>query len=317
MAWAGLGLFLFSGCSFMEIHLAPEIQPLEEKVVRGDSGPKVLLVDIRGMISNRKRTSLMGHPLELGMVEQVREIIKKAEKDEKIQALLLRINSPGGTVTSSDIIFHELEEFKKRRKIKIYALMMDVAASGGYYIALAADRIIAHPTSITGSIGVITIKVNLAGLMDKVGVDWEVVKSGEKKDFLSPFRALTPEERRLFQETIDSFHNRFLEHIARHRPGLENLQEVRALADGRVFTSDQALRLKLIDHIGYMDETEALIKKDLGVEAVQLVAYHRPGDYKSNWYSRMDSGTSFQLIRLDANFLPENPGPHFLYMWMP
>ncbi|MFQ5716301.1 MAG: signal peptide peptidase SppA, partial [Nitrospinales bacterium] len=187
----------------------------------------------------------MGATAETGMVERIREILKKAEKDDEIKALLLRINSPGGTVTSSDIIYHDLKTFKKKKNVKIYAAFMDLAASGGYYIAMAADRIIAHPTSITGSIGVLALKVDLTKLMKKVGVDMEVVKSGDKKDFMSPFRPFTETERKLFQKSIDEFHQRFVETIAKNRRGLD-LPDVEALADGRIYNARQALENKLV-----------------------------------------------------------------------
>ncbi|MFQ5481921.1 MAG: signal peptide peptidase SppA, partial [Nitrospinaceae bacterium] len=298
------------------VQLTPAVSPLEEKVVGGKGDHKILIVHVEGFISNSKKRTFLGGQTDAGLVERIREILAKAEKDDAIEALVLRINSPGGTVTSSDMIYHELKAFKERRKLKVYALVMDMAASGGYYIAQAADKIIAHPTSLTGSIGVITIKVNAAGLMDKVGLDWEVIKSGAHKDFLSPFRSLTREERRLFQETIDSFHERFVETIAENRKDL-NLEAVRSLADGRVYTSEQAMQRHLIDHVAYWDGTEEIIRKDLGVADLKFVTYHRPGEYKTNLYSALPSTPAINLFQFNFKFLPENPGPHFLYLWMP
>ena len=239
---------IFNGCTLFKINVIPSLGPLKEKTVSGEGGDKVLLVDIKGVISNKKQVSALGVEMNTGLVDQVRETLKKAEKDDDIKALILRINTPGGTVTSSDIIYHEIKTFKERKKVKVYAVVMDLAASGGYYVAQAADRIIVHPTSLTGSIGVIALKMNLSGLMDKVGVDFEVVKSGDHKDFLSPFRALTKDERLIFQETIDSLHQRFIATIEENRKQLSR-DQIKKLADGRIYTSQQALDAKLIDQI--------------------------------------------------------------------
>lgn len=307
---------LLGGCSLVKLNLTPGVTPFEEKVVSGEGDHKVLMIPIEGVISNMKKRSLMGGQYDVGMVEKVRETLIKAGEDPGIKALVLKINSPGGTVTSSDIIYHEIRKFREEKKIPVYAWVVDMAASGGYYISLAADKIIAHPTSITGSIGVITVKVNLKGLMDKVGVDWEIIKSGDKKDFLSPFRAITDEERQLFQETIDDFYNRFVKTIAENRKGLDE-SDVRSLADGRVFTSAQAIEKKLIDQIAYRDEAEDLIKKDLGVETIKVVTYIRSGEYKSNLYSSIPETPVINLVNLNLNFIPESPGPHFFYLWLP
>lgn len=307
---------IFNGCTLFNIHVTPSLGPLEEKTVSGEGDDKVLLIDIKGVISNKKEISALGVEMNAGLVDRVRETLKKAEKDNDVKALILRINTPGGTVTSSDIIYHEIKTFKERKKIKVYAVVMDLAASGGYYVAQAADRIIVHPTSLTGSIGVIALKMNLSGLMDKVGVDFEVVKSGDHKDFLSPFRALTKDERLIFQKTIDNLHQRFVSTIADNRKQL-NRDEIKKLADGRIYTSQQALDAKLIDQIAYMDEAEEFIKRDLGLDAMRLVIYHRPGQYKSNIYSSPPVPPSINFNFVNLNFIPETPGPNFMYLWMP
>ncbi|MGP0564924.1 MULTISPECIES: signal peptide peptidase SppA [unclassified Nitrospina] len=314
----GLALILalfFTGCTVFEIHLIPPPSPLKEKVLSGEGRTKVLLVEVSGVISNQRVSSVLSPREEEGMVARIREALDKAEKDNDVRAILLSINSPGGTVTSSDILYHEIKAFKEKNNVKVYAQVMDLAASGGYYVAQAADTIIAHPTSITGSIGVITLKMNLKGLMEKVGVDFEVVKSGDKKDFLSPFRPLTEEERKLFQAAIDDMHDRFVEVITKSRRHLTEAQ-VRKLADGRVFTARQALDAKLIDHVGYLDDTRKLIQKDLALRDFQLVTYHRAGEYKNNVYSLIQA-PSINMVNFDLNFLPKSPEPQFLYLWIP
>ena len=297
------------------INLGPQIESLEEVDVEEGSGDeKILLIDIDGPISNRPKKTLVGFQSETGMVDRIREILKKAENDKKIKGILLRINSPGGTVTSSDIIYHEIKSFKERYNVKVYVSVVDVAASGGYYIAMAGDSIMAHPTSLVGSIGVLALKINLEGLMGKVGVEWEVVKSSEKKDFMSPFRPLTKEERTLFQETIDSYYNRFVDVVVLNRSRLD-ARAVKILADGRVYNARQALEKHLVDSIGYLEDIVKLAKKELNQPGLKVVTYGRPREYKSNYYSSMGSVPKINLINLDMGFDWNQISPQFLFLW--
>jgi len=309
-----LAAFLAAGCA--NIYLGPRMQPYEEKTLGGRGDNKILVVDIEDMIANKEKRSLTGSEISLGMVDEVREMLEKAGGDDEIRALLLRVNSPGGTVTASDIIHHQVLRFKEKRRVPVYVLIEDLAASGGYYIAVAGDRIIAHPTSLTGSIGVIALKLNLKELMDKVGVDFEVVKSGDKKDFMSPLRPLTDEERRLFQDTIDRFHARFVEVVSRGRPGLTG-EAVRAIADGRVYTAQQALENKMIDQIGYLDDAIETMRKDLKVDEVKLVTYLRPGEYRGQVYSPPSGPATVNLLNVDLGLNLEAGSPEFLYLWLP
>ncbi len=297
------------------IKVSPQIESFEEIVVEeGIAVEKILLIDIDGPISNRPKKTLVGFRSDTGMVDRIREILKKAEKDKNIKGILLRVNSPGGTVTSSDIIYHEIKSFKERFKVKVYVSVIDVAASGGYYVALAGDSIMVHPTSLVGSIGVLALKLNLEGLMDKVGVEWEVVKSSKKKDFMSPFRPLTKEERGLFQETIDRYYDRFVDLVVLNRDGLD-VKEVRALADGRVYNARQALNNHLVDSIGYLKDLVELAKKELDQPDLKVVTYSRPREYKSNYYSSIGSTPKINLINLDLGFDWNQISPQFLFLW--
>jgi protease IV len=313
-------LFLFGAVFFVSacasFHLGPSMGPLKETVLEGEGTEKILLINLQGVINNQKDQAFTGATIALGMVEKVREIISKAAKDDGIKALLIKMNSPGGTVTASDIIFHELVTYKEKYGIPVYVHVVDLAASGGYYIALAGDEIIAHPTSLIGSIGVIALKVNMENLMEKIGVEWEIVKSGDKKDFMSPFRSFTVEEKKLFQNTIDNFHTRFVTIIAENRKELD-IDEVKPLADGRVFDSKQAMDLKLIDGIGYISDTVERIRLKLENPNLKVVSYHRQGDYKSNLYSFSPQPPAFNLINLDLGLDKSTLSPYFLYLWMP
>ena len=307
---------LLVGSSCAVIKIGSQIESLKENILEDGGGlEKILLIDIDGPISNRPKKSLIGFESETGMVDRIREILKKAEDDKNIKAIILRINSPGGTVTSSDIIYHEIKSFKERNKIKVYVSVIDVAASGGYYIAMAGDSIMMHPTSLVGSIGVLALKLNLQELMGKVGVELEVVKSAEKKDFMSPFRPLTEEERSLFQETIDQYYDRFVDVVVLNRDQLDN-KSVKLLADGRVYNARQALENHLVDSIGYLQDLFDLVKKELNRPNLNIVAYSRPREYKSNYYSSMSQMMPIiNLVNLDTGLDWNQISPQFLFLW--
>ncbi len=200
--------FLLSGCTLVNISLAPTVKPLEERVVEGEGRPKILLLEISGFISESESSSLIKQ--KVSMVAYVREALRLAERDKDIAGIILKINTPGGTVTASDVIYHELTNFRKKRDIPLYACIMSLGTSGGYYIASAADEIFAHPAAITGNIGVIAVKFNVEGLLTKIGIQNETIKSGDKKDIMSPLRPATPEEKEIMQGIINGLNKRFL-----------------------------------------------------------------------------------------------------------
>lgn len=298
---AGILILLAAGCVTVKVSLVEEPKPLKEKVISGTGRDKILLVDISGLIVEGPRRgflSLKGFTRP----DRIKEELEKAAKDRHIKAVVLRINSPGGTVSGADVVLHELLAFKAERNLPVVACLTGLATSGGYYVAQAADTIVAYPTCITGSIGVLSMKLNLKGLMDKVGVDGEMVKSGQWKDFWSPFRPATPEEKRMMQEVIDDFYRGFMEVVAKGRK--LNLEEVRRVADGRIYTASQAKDLGLVDKLGYLDEALALAKKQAGLEEAKVVRYQRPDSYQPTIYSQ------FPELELLA-------GPQFLYLWWP
>jgi protease-4 len=248
------------------------------------------------------------------MLVRVREELEKARRDDKVRALVVRINSPGGTVTASDIIYRELDAFRAATGVPIVASMMDVAASGGYYIALAADTIIAHPTTVTGSIGVIMISLNAEGLMQKVGLATNTIKSGERKDMGSPFRPLTPEERAIFQSVIDDLQRQFVAKVVARR----KLTPATAatLADGRIYTAEQALGHRLIDRIGYVADAIDTARQAAGLERAKVIVYKRPREYRATYYARAEAETG-ALATLSQLVGMTGAGPKFLYLWSP
>jgi len=309
-----LVLLVLPGCAFVNVPLMSPPSPLEEKVLEGEGSKKILLLDISGTISEQEKSGGLLGGSSASMVSLVRETLQKAEKDSDIAGIILRINSPGGTVTASDIIHHDLLEFKKRRNIPVIACIMSIGASGGYYVAAAADEIVTHPTAITGSIGVILVKFNVAGLMGKLGLEEQTVKSGDKKDIMSIFRRATPEEERLAQEIIDQLYGRFLD-VIMARPGNSlTRDELRKLADGRVYTAGQALQARLIDRIGYLDDVIASIRKSSGDDKARVISYYRPGSYKGSIYAGSEERDSFSALFGGMDAFNSSS---FMYMWKP
>jgi protease-4 len=310
---------VFTGCAIVTIPLFPSERGLQERVVEGEGTAKILLVDISAVISEKEKSKGLGLGTEASLVARIKEELQKAEKDESVKAIVVKINSPGGTVTATDTIYHELTEFKRRTGARIVACVTGLAASGGYYVASAADEIIAHPTSITGNIGVIAMKFNVDQLLLKVGIQEETVKSAEKKDIWSPFRPSTPEEKEIIQTVIDTFHDRFVEVVHAGRKSLLSKEEVEELADGRIFTAEQALAAKLVDKIGYLDDALKALKGSLDLTEAKVITYCRRGSYKGTIYSGLPqrSDTDINLIAVNGDLLSLIPEVQFMYLWRP
>lgn len=308
-----------SGC--VSQSLFPTSGPLEETQLSGKGEAKVLIVDISGLLLSSRPTGVIDRLLDRpSLPTRFKEELTKAADDPDVKAVVLRINSPGGTVTASDILHHEVRVFKKKRPIPIIASIMDLGTSGGYYVAVAGDRIVAHPSSITGSIGVIMVSLNAAGLLEKVGIEAIAVTSGPNKDMGSPFRAMTEEERAIFQSVIDSLYERFLQAVQEGRPRLSK-EEVKRLADGRIYSAAQAKQLGLVDEIGYLDDAIELAKREAGLADARVVMYHRPSGYHPNIYSQWPRGeTGWPVLKLDPvslTILLGGGSPAFMYLWLP
>src|SRR5512135_2132060 len=269
-------LLAASGCTFLKVSLTEEVQPLTEQVIEGSGRDKILLLDIAGFISTRDSDWLPGGGKGPGLLARVREELDRARADRGVKAVVLRINSPGGGVTASDMLYHEIRKFRNETGVKVLAHIMDVGTSGAYYAALAADRITAQPTSVTGSIGVIMYRLDATGLMQKIGLQSVEISSGDRKGMGSPFRPLSPEEKALFQNLIDGLQGRFVNTVAAARRLAPD--KVRGLADGRVYTSTEAADAGLIDGVGYLDDVIEQAKKLANLKHASVVTYSRPGE---------------------------------------
>ncbi len=318
-----IAAFLFILCFFLSgcviITLPGGVQSPVEKVIGGKGTDKVLVMNISGLITGGEHTNILGVQTEPNIVARIKEDLDLAAKDSHVKAIVLKINSPGGSVTTCDIINHELTKFKKEKKVVIVSELMDVAASGGYYIATASDGIVANPTTVTGSIGVIAYGISAAGLMQKIGITDQTIKSGEMKDIGSPLRNMTPEEKMVLQSVINGMYERFLDVVMKGRPGAFTRQELRKIADGRIYSADQALKLKLIDRIGYMEDAVEMAKKKAGIKEARIVTYAQPSAYKNNIYSALFSRTpeTVNLLNIDAGVFSKTFGLDFMYLWMP
>lgn len=306
-----------AGCAFVNVALYQPVAPLQEKVIEGKGPGKVLLMDISGVLTYEKEDRGDRLKEHVNLVARVKEELGKAARDKEVRALILRINSPGGTVNASDLLYHEIMQFKKKRKVKVVACFLGMATSGGYYVAAAADHIVAQPTTLTGSIGVIALKFNVQGLMEKVGVEEESIKSGDKKDIWSPFRPATSEERKILKSIIDEYQGRFLAVVREGRAKMTKA-DVAIISDGRVFSGPQAMELNLVDQLGYLNDAVQWARSAVGMPQAQVVVYHRPGTYANNIYSMSDGKVWSWTDRLRQGRLPQQrPAPQFMYLWLP
>jgi protease IV len=312
------GFSVCSGCIKPKITIFPDgTEPLKEFILQGSAKEKILIVPVNGFISDSHKE--MSFYRKSSMVQEIVSQLMRAEKDKNIKAAILKIDSPGGTVTASDMLYHEITKYKERSGAKVVVVMMGVAASGGYYIALPADFIFAHPTSITGSIGVVFLRPNVSGLIGKLGLEVGIDKSGKNKDMGSPFRKPTEEEKEIVQNLIDDLAERFLTLVASQR---KLSDEARAnVSSARIYTAADAMRLGLVDQIGYLDDA---IKKTTTIaglpENAKVIVYRRteyPDDNVYNTFSSKPPVPEVNLIDpgLVESLLPLRSG--FYYLWLP
>jgi protease-4 len=270
------------GCSLPNINLFPEAGPLKEVTLEGTGDEKILVLSIQGTISDRPKEKLLR--TQPSMVQEVISQLKRAEQDPLIKAVLMKVNSPGGTVTASDILYHEIRSYKERSGIKLVVAMMNLAASGGYYLSLPADWIMAHPTTITGSIGVIFSRPGVSGFMEKLGLALHVSKSGELKDMGSPFRAPTEADEAIFQALTDQMAQRFINLVLEHRT--LSADQKQRISSARVFLANEAQQVGLIDQIGYLTDAVEKAKSLAGLSPdAKVVTYRRYKTEDDNIYN--------------------------------
>ncbi len=308
-------VLLFSaGCHF-HFDLLGKDKIEEVYLTRSRSKNKIMLLDISGIIGVMSDPGLF-RSKGGNILSQVYHRLDKAGQDRQVKGIILRLDTPGGEVTASDILYNEIKQFRTRTRLPVVALMMGLSTSGGYYIASACDHIVAHPTTITGSIGVISIFPNIEDLFSKVGVKMTVIKSGQMKDSGSPFRDMTAEEQAVFQDVVDGFHEDFLRAVLSGRKGKVPPDKLRTLADGRIYAAPKAKELGLIDSVGYFDDALKTVMDLAGVAEASVVSYTYYPKTKTNLYAtRLDNTMSLGSDELRQMMQTLKSG--FYYLWIP
>ncbi len=317
-AFVMLSAVLLSGCVWVDMAslLSPSLEEVTLQKAERFTLNKILLVDIRGFIASQPPGRF--YQQERCVPDAVKAALNKAEQDERIKAVILRIDTPGGGVTATDMIHHEIRAFKERTGRPVVAAIMGVGCSGGYYIANAADRIYAHPTSVTGSIGVLACFPDLHGLAGKVGYEQTVIKSGPMKDMGNPLRTMPEEEQAIFQQMVDTMYGQFLDRVVAGRSGFTSREQLKPVADGRIYTARQALELKLIDRIAYLDEVIREVKREAGLRDAHVVAYQRGLNDDATIYSAAAAPRGLPgMVNVDLSALLGSTRAGFYYLWQP
>jgi len=314
-------LFLsLSGCGVPSFLITPvsNTNKLEEVYLEkkeGFGGSKIALIPLEGMLINAKEGGFL-QPTEnpLSLFTQQLEM---AEKDPAVKAVVLRVNSPGGTVTSADAMYELLVRFRKKTGKPVVAAFQEVSASGAYYIACACDRIVAQPTSVVGSIGVIFYTFNFEGTLNKIGARSEALKSGALKDMGSPFKSISPEERTVMNGMINEYYARFLGVVTENRK-LTDAAAIKTIGDGRVFSGRQAKDLGLVDDLGLLEDAIKTTRKLAHAPGARVIIYRRPYGYGGSIYASSSAPQpQANITRLQlpgtGYFLPTG----FYYIWNP
>ncbi len=316
LVWA----VLLTGCgtpSFLVTPVSNSSRLQETRVMEGSgwSPPKIVIIEVEGMLINARSGGFL-QPTEnkLSLFTQQLEV---AARDREVRAVVLRINSPGGTVTCSDTMYMMVKQFREKTKKPVIASTQEVAASGAYYIACGCDQIVAHPTSVIGSIGVIFETFDVSGGLSKLGIKPEAIKSGDLKDMGSPFKPLAPEARAVMQGMVDQYYTRFVSVVQTDRK-LTNSPQLKTITDGRVFSGEQAKQLGLVDRLGTLEDSIVLAKEITQSPNAQVVMYKRPYGYGGSIYAdgsippARANVLQLELPETDL-FLPRG----FYYLWKP
>jgi protease-4 len=295
LANVGLFLLLFSAVVMVAAGGAGTYRTVLRE---GPRDSRIAVINVGGLIDG-------------GQAEEVYRQMEAARQDRAVKGIIVRIDSPGGTISASDRIHQEILAYRKRG-LPAVAFLQGVAASGGYYTSVACEKIIAEPTAITGSIGVVMVHFVFENLLEnKLGIQPVFLTMGAKKDWPSSFRAPTQEELTYVKDRLlEPAYTRFVDVVKQGRQEALSSTEVEKLADGSIFVADQALQAKLIDKIGYLDDAIAAVKTMAGIEAAQVVEYRRPFSVLG-----LLSAKSPQIPRLDRKTLFEFGTPQVLYLW--
>ncbi|MDB5290287.1 MAG: putative Signal peptide peptidase SppA [Phycisphaerales bacterium] len=325
-----VALMLLPGCGTPSFLITPvantnELNETEVAPGKGWSPGKIAIIEVEGMLVNAKTGGLLqATENTLSLFTQEME---RAEKDPSVKAVVLRVNSPGGTVSASDAMYQIVRRFKKKTNKTVVASIQEVGASGAYYVSCAADKIVAQPTSIVGSIGVIFESMEFSGTLDKVGAHAWAITSGPLKEMGSPFKPLEPRERAVMQDMVDEYFTRFVEVVRSNRT--LNEQVVVNLAEykrpdyagdfsGRIFSGEEGKRRGLVDETGLLSDAIDLAKNLSKSPNANVIMYKRPFGYSGSIYATSAAPPpKANVTTIDipgaAGFIPAG----FYYLWRP
>jgi protease-4 len=282
----------------------------DEEYVAGDGPDIIAVVPVEGTIAPADNT--LGGTQPTVTPEGLADALRQAGQDTSVVAVVLEINSPGGGVTASDDMHQSILDFKKNTGKPVVVSMGDTAASGAYYISTAADRIVAHETTLTGSLGVIIPLNNFAEAAEKYGIKQVVIKSGEYKDMGSAFREMRPDEREVFQTIVDQEYAEFVDVISEGR-GIPE-ERVREIADGRVYSGIQARGLGLVDSFGNLDEASATAGRLAHAKDTTVVRYVQEPTLTETLLARLAPQEPQAQQIMEAAGLDLEPKPYYLYL---
>ena len=270
---------------------------VENVLEEGPGANKIAVIKIEGIIDNK-------------LAENVSRQIKTAQKDKTVKAIIFKTDSPGGSVSASDRIYNRICEFRAETGRPAVAFMETVAASGGLYTSCGCDKIIAEPTTITGSIGVIMGHFVLQDLLElKLGIKPVIVKSGPKKDWPTSFEPVTEEQLQYINEKlIHPAYERFVSIVAKSRKDLLTTEQVKALADGSIYNTTEAMENKLIDQTGYIDDAIKLTKSLANITDAKVIEYEKPFSVESFLEAKT-------ILKIDRDSLYELASPQLMYIW--
>jgi protease-4 len=296
----------------------PNVNRLVEYEVapgRGWGAGKIVIIEVEGMLLNAQAGGLL-QPSE-NKVSLFAQQLEQAAADDRVKAVVLRVNSPGGTVTASDTMYQILQRFRHSTGKPVIASLQDVAASGAYYVACGSDAIVATPTSIVGSIGVIYNTFDFGGTLSRIGARTEAIKSGPLKDMGSVFDPLSPEERQVMQGLVDEYFHRFVSVVTSHRE-FKTPADLQRATDGRVFSGSQGLEIGLVDQLGLLEDAIDLARHVGNAPKAGVVMYKRPYGYRGSIYADSYGPTPQANVLYLSLPQPDAVLPSgFYYMWRP
>ncbi len=282
----------------------------EEEYISGSGPAKIAVVPIQGTIVPADAAVAGVQPTSTP--EGLADALTQAKDDESVAAIVLEVNSPGGGVTASDMMQQSILDFKGSSGKPVVVSMEDTAASGGYYISTAADRIVASETTLTGSLGVFIPLLNFREAAEKYGVTQTYIKSGKYKTMGSSWKELTPKEREIFQSIVDHYYDEFVEVIVEGRDLPES--RVREIADGRIYSGEQAKNLGLVDRLGELEKATGIARSLANVEETTVVRYVESPNLVESLQARLAPPEPEAVHIMREAGLDLEPKPYYLYL---